>query len=79
MQKLNPDLVPVLPMNGVLNEECVAMGAFDNGIVMLYMERDEAVLITWDEIAAFGKEISKIPIEESGDESVSDTREIVQE
>jgi len=55
MNLINIDVVPVLPMNGVFAGECVAMGIFDNGVVVSYIERDIAILLTWDEIVLGGQ------------------------
>lgn len=72
MKLINVDVVPVLPLNGIFSGECVAMGMFENGVVVSYIERDIAVLIEWDEIIKNG--IAFIDGDTESDEPSSDNQ-----
>jgi hypothetical protein len=50
----------MLPMKDIINNESVAFGIFDPGIIVQYMERDECILIDWFDIVSFGVELIKV-------------------
>ena len=52
---LNPDQIPLLPEKGIINDQCVAYGIFDSGIIVHYMDHDQGVLIEWADIVALGQ------------------------
>jgi hypothetical protein len=54
MKELNVDVVPILPMNGVIGDECVAFGVIDSGILIHYIDREKAVIVEWDDIVKSG-------------------------
>ena len=73
------DNVPELPMTGIYNDECVAFGIFDDGVMIHYLERDTAWLITWEDIVGIGVgklENSKFPDGEGADKPDDAIREI---
>lgn len=45
--------VPVL-QSQMIGEECVAMGVGDPGIIIHYLERDKAMLVTWKDVVDLG-------------------------
>lgn len=77
MNTINIDVVPVLPLNGIYAGECVAMGMFDNGVVISYLTKNVAVLHTWDELALAGIKFIEHPPEEKEPEPGA-TREFTQ-
>ena len=60
MIKIPSDKIPLLPVNDVINNESVALGVFDQGIMVQYMDRDECILIDWFDIVSFGVELLKV-------------------
>lgn len=54
MKEINVDVVPVLPLQAVLNGECVAIGTVNGGIIVHYIERDKALIVEWDDIVKVG-------------------------
>jgi len=60
MIKIPSDKIPLLPVNDIINNESVALGVFDQGIVVQYMDRDECILIDWFDIVSFGVELLKV-------------------
>lgn len=52
--------IPILPLKDIINNESVAFGVVDQGIIMQYMDRDECILIDWFDIVSFGVELLKI-------------------
>lgn len=52
--------IPILPMKAVVNNESIALGVGDPGIIVQYMDRDECILIDWNDIVFFGIELLKI-------------------
>jgi hypothetical protein len=57
MRYLKPEEIPALPMNGVVDEQMVAFGVFDPGIVIQFMDTDKCILMSWEDIVAFGLEL----------------------
>ena len=60
MIRIPSEQIPVLPMKDIINNESVAFGIFDPGIIVHYMERDECILIDWFDIISFGVELIKV-------------------
>jgi hypothetical protein len=60
MIRIPSDKIPLLPVNDIINNESVAFGVFDQGIMVQYMDRDECILIDWFDIVSFGVELIKI-------------------
>jgi len=54
MIEINIDVVPLLPVKGVINDECVAMDVLENGILVHYITRDKALIIEWSDIVDIG-------------------------
>lgn len=54
MIEINIDVVPVLPVKGIINDECVAMDVLDNGVLIHYITRDRALIIEWSDIVDIG-------------------------
>jgi hypothetical protein len=54
MIDINVDVVPVLPVKSVIHGECVAYGIVESGILVHYINRNEAKIIEWDDIVATG-------------------------
>jgi hypothetical protein len=54
MKIINPDLVPLLPMSGIVCNECVAYGFVSEGIIVHYIDRNTAKLIEWADIVILG-------------------------
>jgi len=59
MIRIPSEQIPMLPMKDIINNESVAFGIFDPGIIVQYMERDECILIDWFDIVSFGVELLK--------------------
>jgi len=60
MIRIPSEQIPMLPMKDIINNESVAFGIFDPGIIVQYMERDECILIYWFDIVSFGVELIKV-------------------
>jgi hypothetical protein len=60
MKILQSSEIPILPVKDIINNESVAFGVFDVGIIVQYMERDTGVLIEWPDIISFGSELLKV-------------------
>lgn len=62
------DEVPELPLTDI--EHDAQYGIFDDGILIHYVLKDRAILVTWEDIILLGLrddlEISKIAVEEKG-------------
>ena len=55
MREIDPNLLEeVLPLDGIFGDECVAMGLFEDGIVVFYLERDRAILFPWEDLVKSG-------------------------
>jgi hypothetical protein len=54
MIEINIDVVPLLPVKGVINDECVAMDVLENGILIHYISRDKALIIEWGDMVDLG-------------------------
>jgi hypothetical protein len=80
MKSINPDVVPVLPFNGIILDECVAIGSFENGVVVSFLEKNTAILIEWEEVVSLAligmKDETKKASAALPEVIVGDTREI---
>jgi hypothetical protein len=54
MKEINVDVVPLLPFKDVINEECVAMGIMENGVLVHYLNRERAIIVEWSDIVDLG-------------------------
>jgi hypothetical protein len=54
MIEINIDVVPLLPVKGIINDECVAMDVLENGILVHYITRDKALIVEWSDIVDLG-------------------------
>jgi hypothetical protein len=54
MIEINIDVVPLLPVKGVINDECVAMDVLENGVLIHYISRDKALIIEWGDMVDLG-------------------------
>lgn len=58
MINIPPDQIPELPVQEIINDQCVAYGAYPEGdpkgILVHYLELDLARLITWEDIVILG-------------------------
>lgn len=68
------DQVPELPVQDILAGECVAYGVFDQGVLVHYLERDLARLVTWEDMVLVG--IAEEQLHKCNSSDVSDVREI---
>jgi hypothetical protein len=59
MRYLKDAEIPVLPMNGLVAGETVAFGVYDPGVIVHLLESDKCLLISWEDIIVFGKEMTK--------------------
>lgn len=55
MELIADDNVPVLPGTLTVDDDFVAIGVFENGVVVQYDEENVAVLISWEDIVRSGK------------------------
>jgi hypothetical protein len=55
MELIPDDIIPVLPESLIVDEECVALGVVKQGVLIHYIERDNALLINWEDIVNLGK------------------------
>lgn len=69
MKRIDPNNLPVLPLSGIIGEDCVALGIIDDSFVISYLDRDYAVAFDFEELVKMGNEFDKT-------EEVSDIREI---
>lgn len=60
MIRIPSDQIPILPLKDIINNESVAFGTCEQGIIMQYMDRDECILVDWFDIVSFGIELLKI-------------------
>lgn len=68
MKRIDPNELPVLPLSGIIGEECVALGIIDDSFVISYLERDYAIAFDFEELVKMGMADTK--------EDVSGIREI---
>jgi hypothetical protein len=54
MIELTENETPILPGQRIVDEECIAMGVVEQGVIVQYIERNKTLLISWDEIVRFG-------------------------
>jgi hypothetical protein len=60
MIRIPPNQIPVLPVIDIINNESVAFGVGEQGVMIQFMERDECILIDWFDIVSFGVELLKV-------------------
>jgi hypothetical protein len=60
MIRIPPNQIPVLPVTDIINNESVAFGVGEQGVMIQFMERDECILIDWFDIISFGVELLKV-------------------
>ena len=64
MIRVKSNEIPILPVKDIINNESVAYGVGEPGILMQFMDHDECILIEWSDIVSFGLElIKKVPEE----------------
>lgn len=54
MKEINVDVVPLLPVKEIINEECVALGIIETGVLVHYLDRDKAMIVEWSDIVDLG-------------------------
>jgi hypothetical protein len=54
MEYIPDDKIPKLPKQMVVDEECIAIGMIEDGVIIQYIERDKTIIIGWDEVIRFG-------------------------
>lgn len=55
MERLKGENIPVLPLNGIICEECMAFGIDEYGVIVSFLERDTGVVLTWEDIVVVCK------------------------
>ncbi len=60
MKRIPSDQIPTLPIKDIINNESVAFGVGEPGIIIQYMDRDECILVDWFDIISFGIELMKV-------------------
>ncbi len=60
MIRIPSDQIPILPLRDIINNESVAFGVGEQGVILQYMDRDECILIDWFDIVSFGVELLKV-------------------
>ena len=61
------DQVPELPVQDIINNQCVAYGVFPEGVVVHYLERDIVRLIEWEDIVIAGIDGKNLEFSKSSD------------
>ena len=59
MIRIPQEQIPILPAKDIINNESVAFGVGEQGVMIQFMERDECILIDWFDIISFGVELLK--------------------
>lgn len=59
MKNIPQSEIPALPVQDVINGECVAFGVGEQGVMIQFMERDKCILIEWPDVIMYGIEILK--------------------
>lgn len=79
MEVLTDDAIPILP--GILDveNESVALGVVEQGVIIQYPERDVALLINWEDIVNLGMGfLDEITSQESVEIEANLNRRIIQ-
>lgn len=67
MINIPPDQIPELPVQEIINDQCVAYGVFPEGVLVHYLEWDLARLITWEDIVILGNTDKNLENSKSAD------------
>lgn len=71
MRRLKLTEIPILPLVALVDDENVAFGSGEPGIIIQYMDRDKCILVEWEDVVRFGVELLK-----AGEKPTSSTEEI---
>jgi len=59
MKHIPPSDIPQLPVQDIINEECVAYGIGEPGVIIQFMDRDDCILVEWADVVLYGIELMK--------------------
>jgi hypothetical protein len=60
MKTMNQNEIPVLPVQVVVDDECVAFGVGDDGAIIQFIDRDKCILLEWLDVIRFGAHLLKL-------------------
>lgn len=59
MIRILPDYIPRLETTGLVDNEAIAFGVSQDGVIIHFIERDECVIVEWSEVIVYGRELLK--------------------
>ena len=60
MKTMNSDEIPILPVQVVVDGECIAFGAGDSGVIIQFIDADKCILLEWLDVIRFGIHLVKL-------------------
>lgn len=60
MKTMNSDEIPILPVQVVVDGECIAFGAGDSGVIIQFIDADKCILLEWLDVIRFGTHLVKL-------------------